>query len=202
MSSQSKTNEVPRKIFEGQNVVLISEEKVIWILGDDDLLKFGIMIAAHCGIRGHRGYRATEATIRAHFWWNTLAKDVESFVRSCLHCLATETGETVPRLLGHALHADRPNKMTHFDFCYISLGEAEKCYVLIIKDDFSGYVWLTPTSEADAENTADSLLSWFASFGTVTQCISDRGSHFKNAVLHALREQTCSSHNFTLAYSP
>ena len=29
MSSQSKTNEVPRKIFEGQNVVLISEEKVI-----------------------------------------------------------------------------------------------------------------------------------------------------------------------------
>lgn len=95
MNSQSKTNEVPRKKFEKQNGGLISEEKFIWIPGDDYLLKFRIIIVAHCGIGGHLGYRTTKIVIRAHFWWNTLAKDVKLFVRSCLHCLATETGKIV-----------------------------------------------------------------------------------------------------------
>ncbi|CDF38965.1 unnamed protein product [Chondrus crispus] len=75
-------------------------------------------------------------------------------------------------------------------------------YVLVLKDDFSGYVWLRPTREADADTTAQALLDWFASFGVVYHWVSDRGTHFKNEVVRTLREQTGGSHHFTLAYCP
>jgi hypothetical protein len=52
-------------------------------------------------------------------------------------------------------------------------------YLLILKDDLSGYLWLVPAKAADAETTAESLTSWFTTFGVVTTCVSDQGSHFK-----------------------
>ena len=40
-------------------------------------------------------------------------------------------------------------------------------YVLVPKDDFSGYDWLVPKTEANAKTKAKSLLLWLASFGVV-----------------------------------
>ena len=129
-----------------------------------------------------------------------MSDDVEFFVRSCLHCFCTETGKIIPRPLGHALHAVEPNKLLHFDFCYISTGEKGKTYVLVLKDDHSSYVWLVPTTEVTAEAAATALIDWFATFGIVQQWVSDRGSHFKNEVVRSLKEKNNSGHHFTLAY--
>ncbi len=38
-------------------------------------------------------------------------------------------------------------------------GEGDSLYVLILKDDLSGYVWLVPAIEADASTVADALLT-------------------------------------------
>lgn len=84
--------------------------------------------------------------------------DVERFVNSCLHCLAAETGETLPRPLVHALHAYRPNAMLHFDHCFMMEGVGGSKYVRVLKDDFSGSVWLVLTTEANAETTSKSLV--------------------------------------------
>ena len=157
------------------------------------------MIAGHTEIAGHRGYTTTTVVIKTHFWWREMNENVQTFVKSCLHCLCSETGEVVPRPMGHAMHASKSNLLIHFDYCYIMAGEKVMQYVLIIKDDFSGYVWLTTVAEADAQNTADALIKWFASFGTVKQWVTDRGSHFKNQVVACLKEQTNAGHHFTLA---
>ena len=53
-------------------------------------------------------------------------------------------------------------------------------YVLVLKDDFSGYVCLVPTTEANAKTTASARVSRFASFIVVRTWVSDRISHFKN----------------------
>lgn len=92
---------------------------------------------------------------------------VETFVKSCLHCMDTETGETVPRLLDYAQHADRPNPMTHFDYCSMMEGVGVIKYVLVLNEDFRGYVSLVPATEAKGETTAKALVSWFASFSVV-----------------------------------
>ena len=95
--------------------------------------------------------------------------------------------------------AVEPNKLLHFDFCFMSKGENGYLYTLILKDDHSGYVWLTPTKDTTAETAADILINWFAAFGMVKQWVSDRGSHFKNELVKLLKEKTRSSHHFTLA---
>jgi Integrase core domain len=110
-----------------------------------------------------------------------MAKDVKVCVQNCLHCVATILGDKVPLPLGTHLHATKPNDILHFDFLYIGLSRDGKYqYLLPLKDDLSGYLWLVPCCTADAAATVDALMRWFAVFGVVLLWISDRGSHFKN----------------------
>jgi hypothetical protein len=47
----------------------------------------------------------------------------------------------------------------HFDFLYIGLSRNGKCqYVLLLKDDLSGYLCLVPCRTADAAATVDALM--------------------------------------------
>lgn len=200
--SQETSKENAPQRFVSSNQGLVDKNGVHWIPYEDELLKLRIMIAGHSGICGYRGRSTTKAIIHAHFWWTNMETDVSNFVSSCIHCLCTETGETVPRPLGHALHATRPNELLHFDFCYLMNGEEDKTYVFVQKDDLSGYVWLSPCTAADAEAAAENLLRCFSVFGVVHRWVSDRGPHFRNEVIKNIRESTKSDHHFTLAYCP
>lgn len=125
-----------------------------------------------------------------------------TFVGSCLHCLATEPGAIIPRPLGHALHETEPKKLLYFDFCFMSPGVKNNNYVLVLKDDFSGYVWLKATTATTAEVAGDHLIEWFDSFGHVQQWVSGQGTHFKNDLVDHLHQKIMREHNFALAYCP
>ena len=209
--AQKNTKEKPPNGFGPSDKGIINADSVFWLpsrschpWGDSKLrlLKLRILIAAHTGIGGHRGPNITRAAVKAHFSWSKMNNDIDSFVNSCLHCKCTEPAKTVPRPLGSALHAALPNKLLHFDYLYMSPGEDEYLYVLILKDDHSGYCWFVPTKEANAATTATSLINWFSTFGVVSTWVSDQGSHFKNELIRILRESYKTSHHFTLAYCP
>jgi hypothetical protein len=103
-----------------------------------------------------------------------MAKDVKVFLQNCLHCVATIPGDKVPRPLGTQLHATKPNTILHFGFHYIGLSRDEKYqFLLLLKDDLSVYLWLVPCRTADAADTVDALMPWFALFGVVLFWISD-----------------------------
>jgi Integrase core domain len=109
----------------------------------------------------------------------------------------------VPRPLGTQLHAIMPNEILHFDFLYIGLSRDGKYqYLLILKDDQSGYLWLVACRKADAAATVDALMRWFSVFGVVLLCISDRGSHFKNEVVQRVNKELKAKHHFTTANCP
>ena len=48
--------------------------------------------------------------------------------------------------------------MLHFDYLYIGESSDQKEYILILKDDFSGYVYLRACKAADSATTAEVLL--------------------------------------------
>jgi hypothetical protein len=173
----------------------------VWIPQNNRDMQVRLLVAAHMGAGGHVARNAAFKTMGDHFIWDGMKTDCDDFCRSCLHCLATNTGPTVPRPMGSALHSDTPNGLLHFDYCWMGEG-GEKKYILILKYDLSSFVRLVPTSTADAETTADALIAWFSDFGVAITWVSDRGSHFKNEVMRALREQTRGRHHFTLAYCP
>lgn len=197
---QSKSNRPENHVL--VDGLILNEHKKVWIPEDDNLLKLRILIAAHCGISGHRGKTTTSASIAKEYYWNTLDIDTATFCESCIHCLCTDSRTRIPRPLGSAIHGDKPNEVIHFDFCYIGKSTYGAKYVLILKDDLSSYTWLYACDAADAETTANALIDWFAAFSPVPQWVSDQGTHFKNEIITLLKSKFRSMHHFTLPYCP
>jgi Integrase core domain/Integrase zinc binding domain len=163
----------------------------LWIPERAVELQLRLCVEAYGRSAGHRAYEATLGAINEYVAWTTMAKDVKVFVQNCLHCVATVPGDKVLRPLGMQLHATKPNEILHFDFLYIGLSRDGKYqYLLLLKNDLSGYLWLVPCRTADAADTVDTLMRWFAAFGVVLLWISDRGSHFKNEVVNECRRNS------------
>lgn len=92
------------------------------------------------------------------------------------------------KTIGYRYTRIKTNEVIYFDFCFIGKSSSGPSYVLIIKDDFSSYVWLYPCESVDAETGADALIDLCAAFGIIKQWISDQGSHFKNEIVSMLRK--------------
>jgi hypothetical protein len=155
-----------------------------------------ILVIAHNGSSGHRGFDSTKKIITDRFWWKDLNQDLKFFVSKCLHCLKTYSG-TIPRPFGEQIHGTYPNEVIHYDFCLV-LG----IYILIIRDDLSGFTRLKCCESANALFVAINLIDWIADFGIPKIQVSDQGSHFKNKVISEINSQLKSRHHFTTAYSP
>jgi Integrase zinc binding domain len=131
----------------------------LWILEREVELNLRLCVEAHCRYEGHRAYEATLGAIKEYVAWSTIAKDVKVFVQNWLRCVATIPGDKVPRPLGRQLHATKPDEILHFNFLYIGLSIDRKYqYLLLLKDDLSGYIWLVPCRTADAAATADAFM--------------------------------------------
>ncbi|KAE9159712.1 hypothetical protein PF002_g32795 [Phytophthora fragariae] len=115
--------------------------------------------------------------------------------------MATATGK-IPRPLGETLRATKPNEQLHFDFLSMAEGAGGLKYVLVLKDNMSGYVELVACVQATSDEVYQSLLDWFKRFGVVRQWVSDQGAHFRNQVFAELQRALGAHHHFTTAYTP
>ena len=136
-------------------------------------IKIDLLIMSHCGPAGHRGQAVTANHVKDKFTWLGIAADIKTFVNKCLHCRSTKGQIRVTREQAHTLHASRPNEILHFDYLYMSEGEQNWKYILILKDDFSSFVWLVKTRSCDTDSAASALKDWISSFGAPTTWVSD-----------------------------
>ena len=127
---------------------------------------------------------------------------VDAFCATCLHCASTIEGLRVPRPMGHALHAGKPNERIHFDFLFMGESVSGEEYLLIIKHDASCYTWLQASIDADSSSALSAVLKWFLSIGVVSTWISDCGSHFKNKLMYKLNRAIHTHHHFTAPNTP
>ena len=75
-------------------------------------------------IIGHKAARKTRDYLSCWFWWPTLAKDIESFCKSCGVCQTTKTSTEKPKGLLHSLPIlDTPWQSIAMDF----MGPFPKC---------------------------------------------------------------------------
>jgi Integrase zinc binding domain len=131
----------------------------LWIPECAIELQLCLCVEAHCHSAGYRAYEVMLGAIKEYVAWTTMAKDVKVFVQNCLHCVATVPGDKMPRPLGTQLHATKPNEILHFDFLYIGLSrDGMYQYLLLLKDDLGGYLWLVPCHTADAAATVNALM--------------------------------------------
>lgn len=173
-----------------------------WLPVNADNLKLKLLTIAHSGPAGHRGAESTHDAIRSDFTWTGLRRDTTDFVQSCLFCVLSKTGSKIPRPLSRTLHASRPNEVLHFDYLYLGASESGEMYVLVLKDDLSGYCWIEETKSANAEHAAATLARWNRTFTSPENWVSDQGSHFMNETLKMMAADHRIAHHPTIAYAP
>lgn len=71
-----------------------------------------------------------------------------------------------------------------------------------MRDDHSGYAWLSPTPAKNADEAAHTLIDWCAAFGAPSSFMSDSPTHFKNELLRLLARGLKCKHHFTHPYCP
>jgi hypothetical protein len=176
-------------------------EGTVWVPRGCVDLQQRLCVVAHAGAGGHRRIDATLQTVSQLFYWEALKEDVTDFVKACLHCMVVD-GVVEPRPWGAALHAEKPNELIHFDWLSMPTAKNGWKYILVVKDDMSGYVRLYPGEAATSQATATALTDWFGLFGVVPTWVSDCGSHFKNEVMALMRQMLGAHHHFVTPHCP
>jgi hypothetical protein len=118
--------------------------------------------------------------------YRTVCTELQQFLKtSCLaHCVPIYTQPSPTR------------SCTSTSFTSGCPRDGKYQYLLLLKDDFSGYLWLVQCRTADSAATADELIRRFAVFGVVLLWISDRGSQFKNEVVLRVKKELKAKHHF------
>ena len=106
--------------------------------------------------------------------------------------------KVIPRPFGEAVHGRDRNEVLHFDFISMhQLTPKSKHlynYVLILKEDFSGFEELIPTTSSDHFTVADSRAP--------QTHVSDQGSHSVDKTLKEFNRILQAQHHFVTAYIP
>lgn len=106
------------------------------------------------------------------------------------------------RQIFYSLLASRPNKVLHFDYLFLGESDGEEKCPFALKDEFSGYTWITPTAYGTAEHAAETLSSLQRTFPAPIYWVSDQDPHFINKVLSNMASTFNIKYNPTVAYSP
>ncbi|XXQ36816.1 Integrase catalytic domain-containing protein [Plasmodiophora brassicae] len=168
-------------------------------------LKLQLCAIAHAGGNsGHLGLKASLRKLGEFCHWAHCDEDMRTFCNACLNCLPTRGGVRIPRPLGTAVHGVRPNQVIHLDWLYMMAaqkgGRHDLQWNLIIRDDLSGMVKITPDHTPNAETTVEALLEWRAIFGTFELMVSDMASCFLANVVKELARRCGFAHHPTVAY--
>ena len=192
---------------------LVTQNGRVVLPADSEIL-CRVLICAHAGSAGHRSAPDTLEAFRNHF--TIQGRDdgqvIKSWCQACLQCLSTKGGDTCPRPLASQLHGGRVGQVVHMDF--LSVGDLNgyprddddedqtelPTYILLCKDDLSGFLELSYSCHANAETTAEALAAWGMRYGMPATIISDRGTHFVNRTLDIVREKYYIHHRMSVPY--
>ena len=125
--------------------------------------------------------------------WNVIGK--EAFLKSCDSSSSgrISSGTTFLEVL-------------HFDFISIhplySKSNHIFAYVLILKDDLSGFVELIPSSSPDYFVVADALMDWYRRFGFPQYLVSNQESGFRDQDFRDFNRIMETNHQFVTTYPP
>ena len=142
----------------------------------------------HCHpMTGHMGARRTAARASEMYVIPHLRKISRDRCNNCLPC--TKRKSVAPK--AGVLSSKPPQQaweMISMDYCgpYPESSNGNK-YVLVIIDQFTKYVLLTPCARADAQTTYRALYEKIiCQHGFPNKLLSDNGKHFRNSMIAAV----------------
>ena len=144
----------------------------------------------------HLGEKPTLDSILADYWWDTMEKDIKTFIKECRLCQYVKHGKTMKAPM-RVRELPKPREHVMADFLDCVLG---KYHILVIVDYGSNYAMLIPCEHCDTRAVVDALIShWIPVFGLFKSFETDFGSGFNNNVMKILMKITGIKHTFAEA---
>ena len=172
----------------------------------DDQLREKILKEHHDHpLAGHPGMRRTKDLILAKYYWPTIRKDVESYVKGCNKCQKTKTITTASRTPLHPNEIPQnPWEIISVDIIGPSPESQGKNAILVVVDRFSKMIRLFAVStDITAKGVATIFQDQiFKLHGTPLKVISDRGPQFVSSFMESLYDLLKIEGNPSTAYHP
>jgi len=169
-------------------------------------MRKAILTAHHENIlAGHRGFHGTYYRLRRNYFWPGMRADVHAWVASCLACARRKSdrrGATTG--LKGIPGGDRPFSAISMDFMGpLPVTPRGNKYILVVNDYATRFVCAFGLPNADASTVAETLVERiFLEYGPADKILSDRGSHFNNALIEAILQLFMVRQVFSSGYRP
>jgi transposase InsO family protein len=137
---------------------------------------------------GHQGVKRTQNRLKIHYFWPTLAKDVEEYIQKCESCAKMKGGRTPVAPLGELPETTEPMQITSIDICgpYPVTSRGNR-YLLTFIDHFSRYPETIAIPSQDTETFARALVTQvFTRHGCPQVLSSDRGTNFMSVLFQEM----------------
>ena len=133
---------------------------------------------------GHQGFDRTLRRIRQAYFWPTMAKDTELYVRSCLQCQLCKTA--IPYLrCGYRpskMEPDTPGETLCMDIAHLPRSTEGFTYILVIVDLFSRLVTTYPLRDMTANEIVKAVTTHCCQHGFPSTIFTDQAGAFKKAL--------------------
>jgi len=182
---------------------LLKEGKIL--VTDEPALIANLIINAHVAT-GHQGVEQMIKVLQKNYHFvfplQVLRSKVTEFRRECLHCRPDRL--IVRRKLKSHFHAEKRFQIIHMDYLYVGKSSGEEKYILVIMDDYSNLLHLTPCSTTISSDVVKALTKFQAQHGFANHVtiVSDRASYFMSEVLMSFLKKKKIQQKFSIAYHP
>ena len=151
----------------------------------------------------HPGIKQSQNLICERFVWPGIKKDVNDFVKQCLHCQLSKITRHNKAII-QSIPNDVPKlSNVHIDLVGPLPDNKGFRYLLTCIDRFSRWPEAYPLQDIRAETVANALIAgWIARFGCPESITTDRGSQFEASIFQNLLNQLGCKHKRTTSYHP
>ena len=105
---------------------------------------------------GHLGRDRTLDLVRQRFYWPSLSKDVEDYLRNCERCVKRKAHDPPPAPLV-PINFSEPMELLAMDFLCLETGKGDYENILVVTDAFTKCSWAFPTCNQKATTVANFL---------------------------------------------
>ena len=154
----------------------------------------------------HFGRDKTIYKIRKRFFWPSMYKDVENYVKSCILC--AQYNPRRQKALGKLRPIEPPQgvwQLVAMDFHgpLVPTSTRGNKYIIALTDVLSKFVVTRAVKDNSARTTVRFLKEdIITKFGTPTCLMTDNGTHFTSSLMKELVKEIGVTHLFTTPYHP
>lgn len=166
----------------------------------------GVLETYHLSpLGGHMSYERMLNSIKKHYSWFEMQKDIKNFVQNCVHCHKNKVSSKPKQPMLISSTATRAMETISFDHCgrINPPTPRSNAYILILQCTLTKFCFAFPVPDVSADTTARILVeNVFLLYGIPKVITSDCHASFTGTVFKKINKMLQIKHVFTSPYSP